>query len=76
MSQVKHLLQAKGGTIFSIAPDAPVLEAIKQMAEHRIGALLVMRGERAGRRGVRTRLRAQGDPAGEAPPRRRPSPTS
>jgi CBS domain-containing protein len=42
MSQVKHLLQTKGSTIFSVAPDAPVLEAIKQMAEHRIGALLVL----------------------------------
>ncbi|MEO7052135.1 MAG: CBS domain-containing protein [Rhodanobacter sp.] len=44
MSQVKHLLQSKGDTIFSVAPDAPVLEAIKQMAEHRVGALLVMKG--------------------------------
>ncbi len=43
MSQVKHLLQHKGSTVFSIAPDAPVIEAIKLMAEHRIGALLVMR---------------------------------
>ncbi|OOG55565.1 CBS domain-containing protein [Rhodanobacter sp. C03] len=46
MSQVKHLLESKGSTIFSIAPEAPVLEAIKRMAEHRVGALLVMRGER------------------------------
>jgi CBS domain-containing protein len=46
MSQVKHLLESKGSKIFTIAPDAPVLEAIKLMAEHRIGALLVMRGEK------------------------------
>ena len=46
MSQVKHLLESKGNTIFSIAPDAPVLEAIKRMAEYRVGALLVMHGER------------------------------
>ncbi|MGH8160305.1 MAG: CBS domain-containing protein [Rhodanobacter sp.] len=46
MSQVKHLLESKGSTIFSIAPEAPVLEAIKRMAEHRVGALLVMRDER------------------------------
>ncbi|HEY1589516.1 MAG TPA: CBS domain-containing protein [Rhodanobacter sp.] len=46
MSQVKHLLESKGSTVFSIAPEAPVLEAIKRMAEHRVGALLVMRGER------------------------------
>lgn len=45
MSQVKHLLEAKGSKVFSIAPDAPVLEAIKHMAEHRVGALLVMRGD-------------------------------
>jgi len=44
MRQVKHLLESKGNRIFSIEPDAPVNEAIKQMAEHRIGALLVMRG--------------------------------
>ncbi|CAM5236944.1 CBS domain-containing protein [Rhodanobacter lindaniclasticus] len=49
MSQVKHLLHTKGSTIFSVAPDAPVLEAIKQMAEHRIGALLVLlQGELVG----------------------------
>jgi CBS domain-containing protein len=45
MSQVKHLLEGKGSNVFSIAPDAPVLEAIKHMAEHRVGALLVMRGD-------------------------------
>lgn len=43
MSQVKQLLESKGSTIFSVAPDAPVLDAIKRMAEHRVGALLVMR---------------------------------
>ena len=43
MSQVKDLLDLKSQDIFSIAPDAPVLEAIKRMAEHRVGALLVMR---------------------------------
>jgi CBS domain-containing protein len=45
MSQVKHLLEGKGSEIFSIAPDVPVLEAIKHMAEHRVGALLVMSGD-------------------------------
>ncbi len=45
MSQVKHLLESKGSTIFSIAPDVPVLDAIKRMAEHGVGALLVMRGD-------------------------------
>ncbi|MFC5743940.1 CBS domain-containing protein [Dyella tabacisoli] len=46
MRQVKHLLESKGSQIYAIAPEAPVLEAIKHMAEHRVGALLVMRGER------------------------------
>ncbi|MEO8746380.1 MAG: CBS domain-containing protein [Rhodanobacter sp.] len=46
MSHVKQLLDLKGGTTFSIAPDAPVREAITLMAQHRIGALLVMDGER------------------------------
>lgn len=46
MTQVKQLLQVKGNTVYSIAPEAPVREAIKLMAEHRIGALLVMRGPR------------------------------
>ena len=45
MHQVRHLLESKGSTIFTIAPEAPVLDAIKQMAEHRVGALLVMRDE-------------------------------
>ena len=45
MRQVKHLLDRKGSDIFAIAPEAPVLEAIKHMAERSVGALLVMRGE-------------------------------
>jgi len=45
MRQVKHLLDRKGNDIYAIAPEVPVLEAIKHMAEQRVGALLVMRGE-------------------------------
>jgi CBS domain-containing protein len=44
MTTVKHLLDRKGGTVFSVAPEAPVLEAIRVMAERQVGALLVMRG--------------------------------
>ena len=43
MHQVRHLLQSKGNAVYAIAPEAPVLEAIRQMAERRIGALAVMR---------------------------------
>lgn len=42
MQQVRHLLGTKGNAVFSIAPDAPVLDAIKHMAEKRVGALLVV----------------------------------
>lgn len=45
MNQVKHLLEIKGSDIFAVAPDAPVLDAIRLMAERRVGALLVMKGE-------------------------------
>ncbi|HJR13311.1 MAG TPA: CBS domain-containing protein [Rhodanobacteraceae bacterium] len=45
MRQVKHLLEEKGGTVYTIAPEAPVLDAIRLMAERRVGALVVVRGE-------------------------------
>lgn len=44
MRQVKHLLEAKGNAVYAIAPEAPVLDAIRTMAECGVGALLVMRG--------------------------------
>lgn len=45
MATVRHLLDRKGRAIFFIGPEDPVLEAIRLMAEHRIGALLVMKGD-------------------------------
>jgi CBS domain-containing protein len=45
MRQVRHLLQSKGSDVYAIAPEAPVLDAIRQMAERRVGALVVMKGE-------------------------------
>jgi CBS domain-containing protein len=45
MLQVRHLLAEKGDRVFSIGPDEPVLAAVRMMADHYIGALLVMRGE-------------------------------
>ena len=44
MRLVKHLLEDKGGAIYAIEPDKPVLDAIRLMAEKYIGALLVMKG--------------------------------
>jgi len=46
MRSVRRLLQSKPVELHAIGPDAPVLEAIKQMAQQRIGALLVMEGDR------------------------------
>ena len=46
MLSVQQLLDHKPKAIHSIAPDDPVLAAIRKMAEHHIGALLVMSGDR------------------------------
>ena len=45
MTTVRQLLERKQAEIYSVAPEAAVLEAIRAMAAHRVGALLVMRGE-------------------------------
>ena len=45
MRLVKHLLEAKPRVIHAIEPDRPVLDAIRLMADRRVGALLVMRGD-------------------------------
>jgi CBS domain-containing protein len=42
MKLVKHLLDAKGRNVISIAPDASVFEAIKVMADESIGSLVVL----------------------------------
>ena len=44
MTNVRHLLDRKGRALFAIEPEDPVLEAIRMMADHHVGALLVMRG--------------------------------
>ena len=46
MTRVADLLKHKGRDIWSLPPDATVYEAIDQMAEKSVGALLVMDGER------------------------------
>ena len=42
---VKHLLEHKGRNLWTIAPDATVLDALAKMAEKDIGSLVVMDGE-------------------------------
>ncbi|MFC3108240.1 CBS domain-containing protein [Undibacterium arcticum] len=46
MKTVSQILQSKPNQqVYRIAPTAPVLEAVKLMAQHGIGAVLVMDGE-------------------------------
>lgn len=46
MRTVRQLLEAKSPEVIAIGPDAPVLDAIRLMAERQIGALLLMEGPR------------------------------
>lgn len=48
MKLVRHILDSKGNEIWSIKPQDSVLDAIKLMAEKKIGALLVMEGAKLG----------------------------
>ena len=45
MRNVSQILERKGGLVVTVAEDQPVLEAVRLMAEHHIGAVLVMRGD-------------------------------
>lgn len=45
MATVRDMIRKKGSEVFSIAPEASVLEAMKVMAKHNTGALLVMEGK-------------------------------
>lgn len=44
MRTVRQLLESKPVELHAVAPDAPVIEAIRLMAERHVGALLVMEG--------------------------------
>lgn len=46
MHSVHQILDEKGHAIWSVTPDATVYDAIRQMAERGVGALLVMRDDR------------------------------
>jgi CBS domain-containing protein len=46
MKTLKQLLSAKGREVYSIGPDAKVIEALQLMAQKDIGALVVMEGSR------------------------------
>jgi CBS domain-containing protein len=42
---VRQILAAKGGDVWSVAPETPVIEALRLMAEKDVGAVLVLRAE-------------------------------
>jgi CBS domain-containing protein len=46
MKTVMQLLQGKASGVHTIGPDAPVIDALRQMAEREIGALPVVDGEK------------------------------
>lgn len=46
MKTVSEILAAKGRQVWTVEPDATVFEALEQMAEKNVGALLVVEGER------------------------------
>lgn len=46
MLQVRHLLADKGSDVIATVPDAPVIDAIRTMAERHVGALLVIQDGR------------------------------
>ena len=45
MRNVSHILERKGSRVISLAREQPVLEAVRLMAEHHTGAVLVMQGD-------------------------------
>lgn len=44
--KVKEVLKVKGGTLFTVAPDSQLSDAVVTMADKDIGSLLVMEGGR------------------------------
>lgn len=45
MATVKELLRSKGGEVFGIHPDEPVIAAVRMMADRSVGALLVLKND-------------------------------
>ena len=45
MRNVSQIMERKGSQVVSVTRASPVLEAIRVMAEHHIGAVLVMEGD-------------------------------
>ena len=46
MRTARHLLETKSPELYAIGPDAPVIDAIRLMADKHIGAVIVLQGGR------------------------------
>jgi CBS domain-containing protein len=46
MHNARDLIRQKGGKVFSVMPDASVLDALRLMAEQNTGAVMVMAGDK------------------------------
>ncbi|MCK6554996.1 CBS domain-containing protein [Candidatus Binatia bacterium] len=46
MNTVRDILNAKGGKVWSVSPDLTVFDTLRLMADHNIGAVLVVEFER------------------------------
>jgi CBS domain-containing protein len=46
METIRHILQLKGGNVFSTSPDTTVYDALLIMADKDIGALIVLENEK------------------------------
>lgn len=46
MPTALEILSEKGNKVLTVSPDATVLEAIRKMNQHRVGAVVVMNGSR------------------------------
>lgn len=44
VTTVNHILESKGNEVVTVSPDDTVLDALKTMAEHGVGALVVVDG--------------------------------
>jgi CBS domain-containing protein len=43
--KISDILRYKGSDVVTIGPDAPVTQVLARLAEHNVGALVVLRGE-------------------------------
>ena len=43
---IRHMLEEKGWNVWTIGPDATVLDAVAKMADKDVGSLVVMEGEK------------------------------